>query len=218
MVEEVVTELVGKKEESIDAVYNEIELKRELSIMHHNVLKASIVVKDSEVLVAGDKVDIKLSKKGNVYCLVKGKYIGYSKEIISAVFKAKFNEYKVIDELPSFLLISCKSKTTNKNYVAWYHKGSGLITKIQTDKTAERDIKQAKIEISYNKMRSELSSSYVPEMVFESDIYESVEDFVSREEELLELLKVINSMKVRKLLPEEIELLKEIKSELDFII
>lgn len=213
-----VTELVGKKEESIDYVCNNVELRRELSIMHHNVLKSSIVVRDSEVLVAGDKVDIKLSKKGNVYCLVKGKYIGYSKEIISAVFKAKFDSYKVIDELPSFLLISCISKSTNKNYVAWYHKGSGLITKIQTEKAANKDIKAAKIEISYNKMRSEISSNYVPEMVFESDIYESVEDFVSREEELTEMLKVINSMKVRKLLPEEVELLKEIKSELDFII
>ena len=49
-------------------------------------------------------------------------------------------------------------------------------------------------------------------------IYEGVEDFQSREEELKEAINVILSMRGRSLLQEEYELLKELKSEIEFLI
>ena len=49
-------------------------------------------------------------------------------------------------------------------------------------------------------------------------IYEGVEDFQSREEELKEAINVVLSMRGRSLLPEEYELLKELKSEIEFLV
>ena len=49
-------------------------------------------------------------------------------------------------------------------------------------------------------------------------IYEGVEDFQSREEELKEAINVILSIRGRSLLPEEYELLKELKSEIEFLV
>ena len=49
-------------------------------------------------------------------------------------------------------------------------------------------------------------------------IYDGVEDFQSREEELKEAINVILSMRGRTLLPEEYESLKELKSEIEFLV
>jgi len=49
-------------------------------------------------------------------------------------------------------------------------------------------------------------------------IYEGVEDFQSREEELKEAINIVLSMRGRTLLSEEYELLKELKSEIEFLI
>ena len=216
-----------KKEKNISLYYDIIDIEDEFGVIQNtSFIRDSITYIDGKIYMAGDRVIIKLSKKGSVYFLVKNQLI---RGLVRNILLEKLVEFKYYMnqepefELPSYYVY--KAYNDNKDLMVWISKRNNLYSMIYNYDDGSKLLKQQQKDITYNKLKEENkgdtrgvgSSVHISEP---DEIYGKLEpeEFTIRTDELEEMLSLVLSMKQRKLSSEEIELLKEIKSELEIIL
>jgi len=189
-----------------------IDLDNEFALISPVLAKKSISINSKgNVFVGKDKIKKKMSKKGSLYYLIKNRYVSnryLNRAINTIIYKA--SEPTEIIEMGSFNLVKGRTKVGAE---VWFLVKGDECFSIKNNKGAKQTLQK----FYYSKMQDEVDKIYTK--VFEpssaSDtIYEGVEDFQSRKEELEETLQVVLSMRNRVLLPEEREVLKELSSEI----
>jgi len=214
-----------KYEENINRYYDLIDLNQEYELIKNvNFIRSQISFIESKIYIAGDPVDIRLSKKGSIYFTVKGNLV---RGLIRNILLEKLIEFKYsmskdpIGELPNYWIY----KANNKNYklLVWISKKSGLYTMIYDIEPGLLVLKEQKVRIVYNKLREEPDTHQSGSKVWlgePDEIYGKLppEHFTEKVEELEEVLNLVLELKQRKVSTEEYELLREIKSELEIIL
>jgi len=218
---------VVKNTENITQYYDIIDIEDEFGIIQNaEFIRDSITYIDNKIYMAGDRVVVKLSKKGSVYFLVKGNLV---RGLVRNILLEKLIEFKYfmnqepIAELPSYYVY--KAHNNNNNLLVWISKRNNIYSLVYDYDNGLKLLKQQKVKINYNRLKEENrndtrgvgSSVYISEP---DEIYGKLEPelFTIRTKELEEMLSLVLSMRQRKLSSEEIELLKEIKSELEIIL
>ena len=217
-----------KKEENISLYYDVIDVEDEFGVIQNTeFIRNQVSYVDDKMYLSGDRVNIKLSKRGSVYFLVKDKLI---RGLVRNILLEKLVEYKYsmnsepVVELPSYWVYEAIGKT-GKKLLIWISKKNNLYSMVYNYDNGLKLLEEQKVKINYNRLKEENrndtrgvgSSVYIPE---QNEIYGSLEPelFTIRTDELEEMLSLVLSMRQRKLSSEEIELLKEIKSELEIIL
>jgi len=222
------TELVEIKKENIKRVYEIISIEEELNIISPDVLKKAIYFKDGSVFIGNDKVVPKISKNGSIYFMLRGeiyiKTYSIKKAVLKMLIENKFTYVKDIAELPKFNVKLLKSDT-GKEYLCWFNNQDEPVM-IYTKESGMLKLEKQLTDVEYAVLKEELLYMHhiEPDVVFndeKDEIYgDKPEDFISRESELKELLQIVLDIRGsgRRLFPEEIELLREIQSEIDILI
>ena len=217
-----------KDESSMTRYYDTIEVENEFGIIQNTeFIRSQVSYIDDKMYLSGDRCNIKLSKNGSVYFLVKGQLI---RGLVRNILLEKLIEYKYnmnpepIAELPSYGIHEVVNNKGTKLLV-WISKRNGLYSMIYSYDNGLKLLEEQKVKINYNRLREENredtraagSSVYVPE---QNEIYGKLEpeEFTVRTKELEETLSLVLEMKQRVCSSEEIELLKEIQSEIGIIL
>ena len=216
-----------KKEKNISLYYDIIDIEDEFGVIQNtSFIRDSITYIDGKIYMAGDRVIVKLSKKGSVYFLVKNQLI---RGLVRNILLEKLIEFKYymnqepIAELPSYYVY--KVHNNNKDLLVWISKRNNIYSLVYDYDNGLKLLKQQKVKINYNRLKEENrndtrgvgSKVYIPE---QNEIYDKLEpeEFTVRTKELEETLSLVLGMKQRVCSSEEIELLKEIQSELGIIL
>ena len=217
-----------KDESSMTRYYDTIEVENEFGIIQNTeFIRNQVSYIDDKMYLSGDRVNIKLSKRGSVYFLVKDKLI---RGLVRNILLEKLIEYKYnmnpepMVELPSYGIHEVVNNKGTKLLV-WISKRNGLYSMIYSYDNGLKLLEEQKVKINYNRLREENredtraagSSVHIPEA---NEIYGKLEPemFTIRTKELEETLSLVLEMKQRVCSSEEIELLKEIQSELGIIL
>jgi hypothetical protein len=207
--------------ETSKKLFDVINLQREFDILEPDIVKSALTHKHQnnryDIYLGNDEITFKISKLGYVNPYIKGVFI---KGNVRTLLLSKLVEL---------------SEPTGENYIVGRYTYEGIIynnkllfASYENKKLrfvlTEKRMKEILENTEYRVLKEELN--YVhhiekePSVEVEPDeVYSNnPEDFISRECELKELLNVVLKMKNRKLFPEEIELLKEISSEIEFLI
>ena len=216
-----------KSENSMTKYYDIVDVENEFGVIQNTeFIRNQVSYIDDKMYLSGDRVVIKLSKKGSVYFLVKGQLI---RGLVRNILLEKLIEFKYsmnqepIAELPSYYVY--KTYNDNNDLMVWISKRNNLYSMIYNYDDGSKLLKQQQKDITYNKLKEENkgdirgvgSSVHIPE---QNEIYGKLEpeEFTVRTKELEETLSLVLEMKQRVCSSEEIELLKEIQSELGIIL
>jgi len=214
-----------KYEENINRYYDLIDLNQEYELIKNvNFIRSQISFIESKIYIAGDPVDIRLSKKGSIYFTVKGNLV---RGLIRNILLQKLIEFKYsmskdpVAELPQYVIYIA----SNDKYklLVYINKHTNLYTLVYDYEAGLKILHDQQVKINYRKLKEEqdIRSSGSKVWVKEPDeVYGQLqpEDFSIRTEELEETLNLLLELKQRRLSAEEYELLKEIKSELEIIL
>ena len=217
-----------KDESSMTKYYDIVDVENEFGVIQNTeFIRNQVSYVDGKMYLSGDRCNIKLSKNGSVYFLVKGQLI---RGLVRNILLEKLIEFKYsmnsepVAELPSYWVYEAISET-GKKLLIWISKKNNLYSMVYNHDNGLKLLEEQKVKINYNRLKEENrndtrgvgSSVHVPE---QNEIYGKLEpeEFTIRTDELEEMLSLVLSMKQRKLSSEEIELLKEIKSELEIIL
>ena len=189
-----------------------IDIEKELGLISPTLAKKSVWIdKNGKAFVGSDPVTVKISKSGNIYYLLKKKFVKglLARAISTAIYNAGIKLEEI--EMGSVSIVKFRTKAGAEIF-AMVGKG---VYKLMTEASAKVSLQR----FYYSKMADEtekLSSKvFEPE---EETIYEGVEDFQDRTAEIEETIQVVLSMRNRKLLFEEREALKELLSEINALI
>ena len=175
----------------------------------------SFRIKDNKIFLCKDKVTYKFFGSSLVP-YIQGKksrwYLKGSARKKALTIKAK-HSYSKAKLYNSISTIELFYNEEPKRWILMFKGECVLITK-----SKKEAILMAEKYIGYTFPKEPVKSGSKVYMGDTESIYDGVEDFQSREEELKEAINVILSMRGRTLLPEEIELLKELKSEIEFLV
>ena len=214
-----------KYEENINRYYDLIDLNQEYELIKNvNFIRSQISFIESKIYIAGDPVDIRLSKKGSIYFTVKGNLV---RGLIRNILLEKLIEFKYsmskepVGELPQYVIYIA----SNDKYklLVYINKKNSLYTMIYDIEPGLLVLKEQKVRIVYNKLREEPDTHQSGSKVWlgePDEIYGKLppEHFTEKVEELEEVLNLVLELKQRKVSTEEYELLREIKSELEIIL
>lgn len=221
-------ELEIKQEENQTRYYDVIDLEKEFDLLDPKMVRKMISVdKDKRLYLANDLVEPRISKKGSIYFMIKGNYV--KNRNIANILKTKLIEvqFTIIDhikDLPSYIVELHKSILSKRKYIVWKSKRDGMIHIIMEEIAGLERLKNQMTQIEYKRLEEELDYKkdllVDPIDVEKHEIYyqQEPELFMEKVEELYELLATIKELKSRKISYEERELLKEIKSEIEYII
>jgi len=175
----------------------------------------SFRIKDNKIFLCKDKVTYKFFGSSLVPFIEKKNqrwYLKGSARKKALTIKAKLS-YSKAELYNSVSTIELFYNEEPKRWILMFKGECVLITKSKKEAvlTAEKYL-----GYTFPKEPTKVGSKvYIGDT---ESIYDGVEDFQSREEELKETLNVILSMRERELLFEERELLKEILSEIEFLV
>ena len=145
-----------KYEENINRYYDLIDLNQEYELIKNvNFIRSQISFIESKIYIAGDPVDIRLSKKGSIYFTVKGNLV---RGLIRNILLEKLIEFKYsmskepVGELPQYviyiasndkykLLVYINKKNSLYTMVYDYEQGL-LVLKEQKTKSNDRKLKE----------------------------------------------------------------------------
>jgi len=170
----------------------------------------SFIVKNNKVYLAGDKVTFKFFNNSLVPFIDKNKNKWFLKgkarrQALTLKAQLSYPNAILLDSISTIELFFNKDP---KRYIVMYKGEVILITK---SKKEAIEMINKYYSYEFKEEPKVVKTVYLNEG---DNIYQGVEDFQSREEELTEALNVVLSMKNRQLLADEIELLKELQSEI----
>jgi len=177
----------------------------------------SFAIKKDKIYLSGDRVQFKFFGSNLVsFIETKNKegkinrwYLkGSARTMAYTMFaRLKYAEAKVITYAGNTYVFEY-----NKRYLVEHN---GKIVSITKSKKESAKVYSKYTSYDYKQIQRQKPRVYLGDV---ETIYDGVEDFQSREEELKEALNTILSMRGRDLLFEERELLKEIESEIEFLV
>ena len=214
-----------KKEESLTRYYDVIDLDQEYSLLRNaDFIRKQVSFIEGKMMLAGDPVSIRVSKRGSIYFVIKNQI---ARGLVRSILLEKLIKYKYVlekepvAELPQYWIY----KAYNKKFklLVYINKKSNLYSLIYDYDYGIELLKKQQVKINYNRLREEPDTHQSGSKVWLKDpdeVYGSLapEMFNEKVEELEEALNLLLELKQRRCSTEEIELLKEIKSELEIIL
>ena len=223
-------ELYTVNQTSIKKFYELVDMDNELECLLDDVANSSVSysTKHNAVMIAGDIVNVRISKNGSLYFMLKGLYLKGSlrNKVMKLIIENQMEEVKELAELPKYIVKLMKSKFSGKEYIVWFNKSEEPIIAMLKEQGLQRLENQMK-EIEYKALKEELNyANKINKEPIYNDAYEDlvyegqVEEFQNQVAEMNEFLQVLYNIRTSKraLHPEELLLLKEIQSELNNII
>jgi len=213
----------AKKASNQTGITNEVlKDSDELSILNQRLVQQNIYVdrtnNNIKIYLAGDKVSYKVSRKGYIYIQIKN--ITVSGSIRQILLRTMYENSQAMGnaiKLGSNILEPITYNNTPL-HVAW-DSDCATIKYICDEDIGKNEIR--KFEKSRLYKENQRTSSNDNAILHDKDeVYgdSDPELFIENTDELEELLQVILDIKLRKRSVEEIELLKEIRSEIDKMI
>jgi len=214
-----------KNDNNLTRYYDIVDIEQEYGLLQNiDFIRSQISFVEGKIYMAGDPVDIKVSRKGSIYFIVKGKLV---RGLVRNILLEKLIEFKYsmskepVGELPNYWVYEAYNKKFE--LLVWIHKKSNLISLIYDYDYGIELLKKQQVKINYNRLREESDTHQSGSKVRlrePDEIYGSLEPemFNERTSELEEVLNLVLELKQRKVSTEEYELLKEIKSELEIIL
>ena len=214
-----------KKEASITRYYNVVDMNNEFELLNNaDFIRSQISFVEGKLYLSNDPVSVKLSRKGSIYFLIKNQI---ARGLVRSILLEKLIKYKYVlekepvAELPQYWIY----KAYNKKFklLVYINKKSNLYSLIYDYDYGIELLKKQQVKINYNRLREEPDTHQSGSKVWLKDpdeVYGSLapEMFNEKVEELEEALNLLLELKQRRCSTEEIELLKEIKSELEIIL
>ena len=143
-----------KNEENITKYYDIVDVEQEFGLLQNSdFIRKQVSFVDNKLYLAGDSVNVKLSKKGSIYFIIKNQI---ARGLVRNILLEKLVEYKyVLDkepvcELPQYNVYIA----SNDKYklLVWINKHTNLYTLVYDYEAGLKILHDQQVKINYRKL------------------------------------------------------------------